>query len=141
MQKILILCSVLMMSSSVFAQETPAETCADGAGVVIIGDITGHKYCRSKTALNWWNAYAWCDAIGMQMVDALDCKCSELTADCANKQCPEFTSQSDTTWTGWTTKTNETAGEMYTIAKGKLEPSNYGHFKRSHSSWVSALCK
>lgn len=141
MQKILILCGVLMMSSVVIAQDTTTETCADGAGVIVVGDVSGHKYCKSKMVLNWWNAYAWCDAIGMQMVDALDCYCSDTTTDCANKQCPEFMSQSDTVGTVWTIKTNETAGEMYTISKGKLEPSNYGHYKRSHSSWVSALCK
>ena len=141
MRKILILCGVLMMSSVVIAQDTTAETCADGAGVIVVGDVTGHKYCRSKQFLNWWNAYAWCDALGMKMIDVSDCLCSGGTMDCANNQCPEFTSQSDTIWTGWTTLTNEAAGEMYTIFKGKLQPSNYGNHKRSHSSWVSALCK
>ena len=141
MRKILILCGVLMMSSSVFAQETPAETCADGAGVVIIGDITGHKYCRSKQFLNWWNAYAWCDALGMKMIDASDCLCSGGTMDCTKKECPEFTSTSNLNTTFWTTLTNEQAGEMYTVQYGELWPTSYGNNVRNVGNRGYALCK
>lgn len=68
MRKILILCGILMMSSVVRAQETITETCANGTGIIVVGDVSGHKYCRSKQVLNWWNAYVWCDAIRMKMV-------------------------------------------------------------------------
>ncbi|MBR5130267.1 MAG: hypothetical protein IKV03_03495 [Alphaproteobacteria bacterium] len=143
MRKILLLCSILMMPSVVIAQDTTTETCADGAGIVIKGLVSGHKYCKSKSDLNWWNAYAWCDAIGMQMVEASDCYCSDTTADCADKKCPEFAIDTDTTsWVGWTTKTDIKTGEMYTIhSPGILYPSNYGQSARNRTSWRQALCK
>ena len=59
---------VLGISYHGFAQETSTETCANGAGEVITGYITGTKYCISKTRIDWWNANAWCDALGKHRI-------------------------------------------------------------------------
>ena len=88
MRKILIISSMLMMSFAVSAQE--AETCANGAGTVITGAVTGHKYCKSNGTMNWWNAHAWCDALGRRLFDRSDCACGNTTADCTNSKCPEL---------------------------------------------------
>jgi len=92
MNKILMIsCVVLMMSSVAMADETATETCANGAGTVVIGSVTGHKYCVSKQQMNWWNAHAWCDGQNRRLVDKSDCACSDITADCSGDKCPEFT--------------------------------------------------
>ena len=88
MRHILIMSSILMISCVVLAQE--AETCADGAGEVITGAITGHKYCKSNNYMNWWNAYAWCEGLRMKMIDFDVCECSKTIANCANNKCAEF---------------------------------------------------
>ena len=72
MRKFLIISSILMMSSAVLAQEV--ETCADGAGTVIIGAVSGHKYCKSNKGMNWWNAHAWCDALNRRLFSLDDCE-------------------------------------------------------------------
>ena len=58
MSKVLALtCGILMFSSIAFANYTNVETCADGTGTVVVGVVTGHKYCKGKR-MDWWNAYA-----------------------------------------------------------------------------------
>lgn len=62
MNKVLMLCcSVLMVSHVVMADDA---TCAGGSGTIITGVISGRKYCKSNKSMNWWNSYAWCDAMG-----------------------------------------------------------------------------
>ena len=89
MRKILIFtCGVIMMSSVAFADDT-VETCANGAGTVVVGAVSGHKYCKSNSTMNWWNAFAWCDAQGRKLFDISECACSNTTADCIYN-CPEM---------------------------------------------------
>ena len=93
MRNFLILtCSVIMISSVTFADDT-VETCANGAGTVVIGAVSGHKYCNSKNGMNWWNAVTWCDGLGRRLFDLSDCACSDTTANCVNK-CPELEGRS-----------------------------------------------
>ena len=90
MRRILILmCGVVMISSVVFAEDA-VETCAGGAGTVVTGIISGRKYCSSKNSMNWFNAVAWCDAIGRRLFKLSDCECSDTTANCAGTKCPEL---------------------------------------------------
>ena len=40
--------------------------------------------------MNWWNAYTWCDGIGMTLfTHSDDCGCSE-TIDCIKLSCPNI---------------------------------------------------
>ena len=101
MNKILMITGcVLLFSSVALAEETTPETCANGAGTVITGAVSGHKYCRSNHFLNWWNAYAWCDSMNSRLFDLSDCACNTTTTDCKNK-CLEITNVDTTTWS-WT---------------------------------------
>ena len=86
MNKILILtCGVLMMSSVALGDNTTAETCANGAGTVITGVVTGHKYCLIKQSMNWWNAYALCDGMERRLFSLDDCLYSSTgTGRCAD---------------------------------------------------------
>ena len=83
MRNVLIMSSILMMSFAVLAQEV--ETCANGAGTVITGAVTGHKYCKSNNRMDWWNAHAWCDALGRRLFSLEDCPYSVTgTTACAD---------------------------------------------------------
>ena len=68
-----------------------AETCAGGSGTVIYGNYVdpatglGTRYCKSNIAMNWWSAFAWCDAIGGQLIDLTkECIKSTGTSACPN---------------------------------------------------------
>ena len=51
--------------------------------------------------MNWWNAYAWCDAQGRRLFERYDCGCSDTTANCAGNKCPEMNfAGSKKMWTG-----------------------------------------
>ena len=59
MRKILIsTCAILMISVT-------ANACS---GITIKGN-SGTSYCLSKQTMNWYSAYAWCQAQGMKLID------------------------------------------------------------------------
>lgn len=64
-----------------------AESCAGGAGTVVTGADGTTTYCASNITMNWWSAFAWCDAIEMQLID-LTQECNKVTGTTA---CPQFT--------------------------------------------------
>ena len=100
-----LMCGVLMMSSVVFAEDT-VETCANGAGTIVTGAVTGYKYCRSNSNdMNWWNAVSWCDSIHMEPFDLNDCHWEQVTS---LSNCPEATGISDGMfWTATLTQDNK----------------------------------
>ena len=56
------------------------------------GKATGHKYCKSNNSMNWWNAYAQCDAVNMNLVDLSDCGCIDASQKCGTSgdSCPNL---------------------------------------------------
>ena len=133
MNKILLLtCCFLITTSVVLAEDTTTETCANGSGTVVIGTITGHKYCRSSQRLNFWNAYAWCDGLNRRLVDSSNCACGNITADCANNGCPEFKNAAQGwLWSG--VPNNSISGHFIDTLGGYFGVSDY-------SNPLSALC-
>ena len=89
-QFLMITCGILFVTSVAIADDTSTEMCANGAGFVVEGAVTGHKYCVGRDGMDWHNAYSWCDALGKQLFDLSDCACSETQADCAGGGCPEM---------------------------------------------------
>ena len=129
-QFVVFACLSMMISTTLIAEETP-QTCANGAGTVITGAVTEHKYCRSNQQMNWWNAVAWCDALGRQLFSMDDCGCSELR-DCS-KSYPELISNLHRAqWTS-TSSTPDTA--YYILG------TNADYHQAQRSSLVNALCK
>ena len=63
----------LLAGSLLMAIPALADECAYGAGIVV--EANNHrKYCLSKIPMNWWSAFAWCDAAGGTVVSAtVDC--------------------------------------------------------------------
>lgn len=76
--------SVLLSTSAV------AESCAGGSGTVITG-LDGTRYCKSNITMNWWSAFAWCDAIGGQLID-ITTECIKTTGTTG---CPNLTGVGD----------------------------------------------
>ena len=80
MKQLILLTAVFMISTVTLADDTTAtETCANGAGEIVTGVVTGHKYCKSNVGINWWNANAWCDAQGRRLFSMDDCAFSSTS--------------------------------------------------------------
>ncbi len=149
MRLLMIICGILMMSSVVLAEDTTAETCADGAGTVVIGAVSGHKYCKSKIGMNWWNAVSWCDGIGRKLFSLDDCACSNATANCnwidnngnetTLKGCPEMNKQQGVA-ISWT-RTASSSYQSYRVGlqSGYVDSQNRGNTILG-SSDMTALC-
>ena len=98
MHKILILtCGIVMTSLVVIAEDdTVVKTCANGAGTILVGK-SGHEYCLSNKGMDWWNAYAWCDAQKRRLLD--------MNVDCGENlpsSCPEMSVGRDDLQYVWT---------------------------------------
>ena len=60
MKKIILLVGLcLLMAPHVYA------SCEDGTEVT---GLNGHVYCRSRIEMNWYTAFAWCEAHGRTLV-------------------------------------------------------------------------
>ena len=129
-------CMTLMVSMSALADDTTTETCADGSGTVVVGKISGNKYCKSNSKMTWWNAYAWCDGQGRKLFPLDECRCSG-TINCKNI-CPELTVgyYNVFVWTG-------TPGDASCSYVAELNQGNYSYTGYSGvRSWANyyALC-
>ena len=138
MNKILMVCGLLMVSTVAFADDITVESCADGAGTVVIGAVSGHKYCKSNETMNWWNAWSWCDAQGKKMFSLDDCRCDEAVADCAGRMCSELVDVG-TDELVWTAVLYGSRCAYYIrLSSGKVNPDGDGI--RGYGGGVKALC-
>ena len=108
---------LLMISNMSMAQVMLDQECAYGAGYVFKGKYEG-EFCISKTQMNWWNAYAWCDAMGMRLIELNEKDCFQMSGsgDCRNIYDPAFPTDVLPTYSYkiWTASPKETT-EVYTI--------------------------
>ena len=125
-----------MMSSVAFADDVAIETCADGAGKVVVG-VSGHKYCKSNNTMNWWNAVSWCDALGRRLFDLSGCSCGNTTADCRGK-CPELVNIGGDKAIWCMSSRTSTNAHYVQLPAGTLGGDN--NLKRSNSNLVYAFC-
>ena len=134
----MVTCGILMVSSVVMAEEETTETCANGAGVVITGAVTGYKYCRSNNPMNWWNAVSWCDALKRPSFDLDDCGC-DWSTNCQRK-CPELAKVADYQYLWMITPASDSTAYFVNPLFGSVASQN-----RSDYSWSNyqafALCK
>lgn len=124
MKKFILIAGICFMSGMVQAQITDTP-CANGAGVIVKGSVSGKTYCKSNAwGMTWWNAYAWCDALGMDMFGLEDCACSDTVADCAGtsaggnavgKKCPEVAGWREADSWVWAKTAKETPGDNYLV--------------------------
>ena len=67
-QSIILGLILTLMTATVARAECPGRS---------ITGYNGQNYCLSNTYMNWWSAFAWCDAIGGTLFDVTaDCACS-----------------------------------------------------------------
>lgn len=126
MNKILMLtCGMLMVFSVALAEETTPETCANGAGTVVTGTVTEHKYCMSNETMNWWNAHAWCEGLKSRLfdLDLKNCGCNNATINC-KASCPDLAFGGTDTWV-WTSVpySTEQAYDVH-FKYGAVHPEN-----------------
>ena len=69
-----------------FSVPAVAASCAGGSGTVLTGK-DGTSYCKSNISMNWWSAFAWCDAIGGRLIDVTE-ECIKTTG---RSGCPNLT--------------------------------------------------
>lgn len=140
-QILMITCGMLLMSSVVLADDITTETCANGAGTVISGAVTGHKYCMSNNPMNWWNAISWCDAQGRRLFMRNDCACSDAVANCSGSKCAELDVgilNEKLTWTGEAFNGQKSCC-AYNVELSTTQIQAYSN-GRSNTSRVYALC-
>ena len=132
---ITLICSILLTSTVATAEDTTVETCANGDGTVIVGVITGHKYCRSNMKMNWWNAYAWCDGLKRRMFSMDDCQSFNAT----EFVCNELKDSGGSGWC-WTANPSGSSKSYYVnAASGFSNPNTHAHDRRS-DTYDYALC-
>lgn len=124
-------CIILTLSLQTFADDTTSEPCANGAGTVFIGKVTGHKYCLSNNSMNWWNAYSWCDGMGKQLINLNDC------ATTTSGKCPEMVGIHAGHQMLWTMTPAEN-NKWYTIEH--VSGAVYTKYEPHHLIW-HAVCK
>lgn len=129
MKKVLILGLFLLGTTPAFA-----DYCANGYGDVFTA-VNGKKYCVSRTLVNWWSAHAWCNSIGMRLINpSEDCDCTGLENCEAGSDCPNFNgiSSNKTFWTNSIQSTTHVHA-LNTISK-QLE-------RKKKSEDAYAICK
>ncbi len=148
MKNLFLICAVLFTTPVALADDITTETCANGAGTVIVGK-SGTQYCMSNNTMNFWNAYSWCDSLGMRFIDLnTECGCSSLV-DCNGPvntagKCPELATGVDTNIYIWTTYSQGQNPLLMSINNGEI--TSYWTY-RSHTSngvkgWpYHALCR
>ena len=136
MCKILLLtCGILMMSSVAMGNET---SCAGGSGTLVTGK-SGYKYCKSNKGMNFWNAYAWCDAMRKRLIDLnKDCGCNG-TVKCEG-YCPEIGNTSTEYHFAWTTR-SDNAESMTSVNMSNYNGIFNRGVKREREGNIYALCK
>ena len=137
MKNLFLICAVLFTTPVALADDIITETCANGAGTVIVGK-RGTQYCMSNKTMNWWNGISWCDAQGRRLFSLEDCGCHEVVANCSNNRCPELNKGIDKlvlTLKPFTTST------IYSVrlSNGSMVFGN-GFNHRGDSSNMNALC-
>ena len=133
---ITLICGVLLTSTVATADDTTVETCANGAGTVVIGAVTEHKYCRSNKGMNWWNAVAWCDGQSKRLLQLDDCKFNSTASPWI---CPDLVQVEKSETYFWTMNpTTETRMYLIQQPSGNIFNS-YGGDR--HLSHYHVLCK
>ena len=141
MKKFLLFFTLLAISNTSISQIVEGQSCAGGAGTIVVGAVSGVSYCRSHVGMNWWNAVSWCDSQGKQLFDLTDCGCS-WQVNCQNR-CPEIKFNDSNGFWHWSQTSNGMTNAYVIENGGKVETH-----ARTSTSWVGynylpfrALCK
>ena len=83
-----------------FSSVANAEiSCEDAGGTLYKGNDGKTEYCVSYHGMNWWSANAWCQSLGMELVD-LETECKKRGMLGATTVCPQLSlKESISCWT------------------------------------------
>ena len=99
MKKILF---VLCIFSSVANAEI---SCEDAGGTLFKGNDGKTEYCLSYHGMNWWSANAWCQSLGLELVD-LQIECNKkAVSNVSSTDCPQLTVNMGVMRFGWAKNT------------------------------------
>ena len=113
-----------------------AEVCANAHGWELIG-VNGVRYCYTNMLMNWWSAHAWCDAIGMKMIDPNeDCACNGFDGCDTSLKCPNFKAVSNSN-EYWTASQGSGASTAYVV----LAWYQHSLEQRSKINKLAVMCK
>ncbi|MGN1092002.1 MAG: hypothetical protein ACI4RJ_05910 [Alphaproteobacteria bacterium] len=75
----------------IFSSVANAEiSCEDAGGTLYKGNDGKTEYCLSSRGMNWWSANAWCQALGLELVD-LQTECEKKTvSNSITAHCPQL---------------------------------------------------
>ena len=88
LKTILLMGACFMALPTMAANTTPVGSCANGGGAVYLGK-DGTRYCISHNNMNWWSAFAWCDAAGGRLISTQDCNGTSGNVT-GTTRCPNF---------------------------------------------------
>jgi hypothetical protein len=112
-----------------------AEVCANAHGQELIG-VNGVRYCYTNMSMNWWSAHAWCDAIGMKMIDPNeDCACNGFDGCDTSLKCPNLKASSSTEY--WTASQGSDASTIYVVVAWH----QHSLANRSKTHKLAVMCK
>ena len=105
---------LILLTLAIFMISSTAH--AECKGVTFKGN-SGTSYCMSKHVMNWYSAYAWCKAQGMEMINlTTTCgsltSCTELKLSSAEQE--KITSAGGNIGWGWT-NTSGTSSYVYLV--------------------------
>ena len=137
MYKMLLLGCISFFVLDAKAEGVATETCANGAGIIIEGAISGKRYCQSNEVMSWWNAVSWCDALGKGLFSLEECGC-DWSTNCQSK-CPEL--NVNMVSRVWTT-THKDVDSSYAVGRGGNIDQRYVLRSYSTEGWGNrALCR
>jgi len=110
-----------------------ADSCADGAGFVVQG-TDGTEYCASLHTMNWWSAFAWCDAQGKKLFDPNE-ECHGRGNIVRNLPCPNVVGYGGYLWTS----SLERNGVPLAIKEGRF--FTYLDHSKNDSNYALAFCQ
>ena len=132
---ILIVCAFLIINTA-----SQAGTCEGGQE--FYGAENGHTYCRAKTGMTWWAAFAWCERQERHLASlqeaCLDWQGASGDISCPNMKVDKDVNGNNIIWTNSAWLANPVNGVPYygrlISINGKIEGNN------RNMSYYTAIC-
>jgi len=132
------LLNILLITGCIVSTSAGATGCANGGGEIITGRDNVTSYCLSTATMNWWSAFAWCDAAGGHLINT-NTECNKVTTtntvDCPNLEA--VTNKSISVWS--TNQRSSTRVYAIYLDSGKFEAAGFARSSKTNSD-NHALC-
>ena len=121
---------ILCMFSSVANAEI---SCEDAGGTLFKGNDKETEYCVSFHRMNWWSANAWCQSLGLELVD-LQTECEKRgTSIVATSPCHQL-QKGAVPSEAWAKNTSSSSRALYIYLQGG------GIYTGEKTGLYNALC-